>query len=143
METKPKTTVSTLEERDRTFKRIAWRILPFATLVYIFVWLDRVNVGFAKLTMLDDLGWTKDDLAQFLSRWEAAKKEAASSKKAKGELDEALRSLGLRPQNDKLRRGDVKSDNVRGLNDVGPQSAPPSKYLDQFRAFKKGAARAK
>lgn len=58
METKPKTTVSTLEERDRTFKRIAWRILPFATLVYIFAWLDRVNVGFAKLTMLDDLGWS-------------------------------------------------------------------------------------
>ncbi|MCW0000987.1 MFS transporter [Pararhizobium sp. YC-54] len=52
-------TISTLEERDRTFKRIAWRILPFATLVYIFAWLDRVNVGFAKLTMLDDLGWSE------------------------------------------------------------------------------------
>lgn len=58
METKPVYMTSTLEERDRTFKRIAWRILPFATLIYIFAWLDRVNVGFAKLTMLDDLGWS-------------------------------------------------------------------------------------
>ncbi|MDQ1060361.1 sugar phosphate permease [Arthrobacter globiformis] len=49
---------STLEERNRTFKRIALRILPFATAVYILAWLDRVNVGFAKLTMLDDLGWS-------------------------------------------------------------------------------------
>ncbi|NYD77373.1 MFS transporter [Arthrobacter cupressi] len=49
---------STLEERNRTFRRIVFRILPFATIVYILAWLDRVNVGFAKLTMLDDLGWS-------------------------------------------------------------------------------------
>ncbi len=54
----PLTTTSTIEDRNRTFRRIALRILPFATAVYILAWLDRVNVGFAKLTMLDDLGWS-------------------------------------------------------------------------------------
>ncbi|MGS1096368.1 MFS transporter (plasmid) [Aquamicrobium terrae] len=49
---------ATEEERNRTFRKVAWRILPFATVVYIFAWLDRVNVGFAKLTMLSDLGWS-------------------------------------------------------------------------------------
>ena len=53
------TTNSTVEERDRTFRRVALRILPFATIVYILAWLDRVNVGFAKLTMLSDLGWSE------------------------------------------------------------------------------------
>ncbi|HKU32021.1 MFS transporter [Arthrobacter sp. NyZ413] len=50
---------STLEDRNRTFKRVVLRILPFATLIYVLAWLDRVNVGFAKLTMLDDLGWNE------------------------------------------------------------------------------------
>ncbi|NUP73646.1 MAG: MFS transporter [Sinomonas sp.] len=50
---------STLEERNQTFRRIALRILPFATLVYVIAWIDRVNVGFAKLTMLSDLGWNE------------------------------------------------------------------------------------
>lgn len=93
--------------------------------------------------LLNELGWSQEDLKQFLSRWEAAKREAAGDKKSEQELNEALRSLGLRPQNDKLRRAEVKSDNVRGLGDVGPTSGPPSKYLEQFRAFKKGAARGK
>jgi hypothetical protein len=93
--------------------------------------------------LLDDLNWSKEDLQRFLSRWEEAKRAAAQDENAKRELNEALRSLGLRPQADVLRRGQAKSDNVRGLGDVGPSSAPPTKYLDQFRAFKKGAARAK
>ncbi|MDQ4504294.1 MFS transporter [Sinomonas sp. ASV322] len=50
---------STIEERNRTFRRIALRILPFATIVYVIAWIDRVNVGFAKLTMLNDLGWNE------------------------------------------------------------------------------------
>lgn len=93
--------------------------------------------------LLDDLGWTSEDLKQFLAKWEAAKRDAAVNPGGQRELDEALRSLGLRPSQDKLRRGETRSDNVRGLGDVGPTSGPPSKYLEQFRAFKKGAARGK
>ena len=37
-------------------KRVTWRLLPFLLLLYIISWLDRVNVGFAKLQMNSDLG---------------------------------------------------------------------------------------
>ncbi|WP_445529964.1 MFS transporter [Streptomyces cyslabdanicus] len=53
----PKTT-ATVEERDRTFRRVVLRIIPFVTLVYVIAWIDRVNIGFAKLTMMDDLKWS-------------------------------------------------------------------------------------
>ncbi len=36
--------------------RVTWRLLPFLLLLYIISWLDRVNVGFAKLQMNEDLG---------------------------------------------------------------------------------------
>ncbi|MFL9923914.1 MFS transporter [Herbaspirillum lusitanum] len=45
-------------ERDQTFRRIVWRIIPFVTLVWFLAWVDRVNVGFAKLTMMSDLQWS-------------------------------------------------------------------------------------
>lgn len=40
---------------DRLRRKIAWRVLPFVFLLYIIAYLDRANVGFAKLAMQDDL----------------------------------------------------------------------------------------
>ena len=37
-------------------RRVTWRLLPFLLLLYVISWLDRVNVGFAKLQMNSDLG---------------------------------------------------------------------------------------
>src|SRR5271154_4632005 len=37
-------------------RKIYWRVLPFAVLTYFFCYLDRINVGFAALTMNKDLG---------------------------------------------------------------------------------------
>ena len=45
-------------ERDATFRKIIWRLIPFLTLVWFLAWIDRVNVGFAKLTMMDELQWS-------------------------------------------------------------------------------------
>ncbi|HYJ41367.1 MAG TPA: MFS transporter [Steroidobacteraceae bacterium] len=39
-----------------TMARVTLRLLPFLLLLYIISWLDRVNVGFAKLQMNSDLG---------------------------------------------------------------------------------------
>jgi len=39
----------------RTRRRIAKRILPYVTLLYIIAYLDRVNVGYAALEMVNDL----------------------------------------------------------------------------------------
>src|ERR1051326_7140045 len=41
---------------QRTMRKIYWRILPFTGLLYFICYLDRVNVGFAALTMRADLG---------------------------------------------------------------------------------------
>ena len=46
-----------MTELERTtMARVTWRLLPFLLLLYIISWLDRVNVGFAKLQMNTDLG---------------------------------------------------------------------------------------
>lgn len=39
-------------------RKIAWRLIPFLGLLYLLAFLDRVNVGFAALTMNVDLGFT-------------------------------------------------------------------------------------
>lgn len=43
-------------QTDRVYARITRRIVPFLFLCYICAYLDRVNVGYAKLQMLDALG---------------------------------------------------------------------------------------
>jgi hypothetical protein len=39
----------------RTYRKVDVRIVPFLFLCYVLAYLDRVNVGFAKLQMLKDL----------------------------------------------------------------------------------------
>jgi ACS family tartrate transporter-like MFS transporter len=41
-----------------TIRAISWRLIPFLLLVYFFVYLDRVNLGFAALTMNDELNFS-------------------------------------------------------------------------------------
>lgn len=44
-----------LLERE-VFRKVTWRLLPLLFICYIMAYLDRVNVGFAKLQMQQDLG---------------------------------------------------------------------------------------
>ena len=44
---------------DATYRKIAWRLIPFLVLLFILAWIDRVNVGFAKLQMLQDLQFSE------------------------------------------------------------------------------------
>jgi D-galactonate transporter len=44
---------STFEEA--TYRKVAWRLTPLLLLCYVVAYLDRVNVGFAKLQMTTDL----------------------------------------------------------------------------------------
>jgi sugar phosphate permease len=41
-----------------TVSKVAWRLMPFLFICYFFNVLDRVNVGFAALTMNEDLGFS-------------------------------------------------------------------------------------
>jgi ACS family tartrate transporter-like MFS transporter len=47
---------STLEQL--TMRRVALRIVPFIMLLYFVAYIDRVNIGFAALTMNKDLGFS-------------------------------------------------------------------------------------
>ena len=43
----------------RAYSKVTWRLLPFLFACYVFAYLDRVNVGFAKLQMLSDLKFSE------------------------------------------------------------------------------------
>ena len=49
-------TLSLLEER--VIRKITWWLIPFLMLLYLVAFLDRINVGFAALTMNKDIGLT-------------------------------------------------------------------------------------
>lgn len=44
--------------KEQVFTKVAWRLIPFMVLLYVINYLDRVNVGFAALTMNADLGFS-------------------------------------------------------------------------------------
>lgn len=43
----------------RAYHKVFWRIMPFLMLCYVIAYLDRVNVGFAKLQMAQDLQFSE------------------------------------------------------------------------------------
>lgn len=45
-------------QRTAVYKKAAWRLIPFLCLCLVAAYLDRVNVGFAKLQMMDDLAFS-------------------------------------------------------------------------------------
>lgn len=45
-------------EADALYRKVAWRLIPLLFLCYIASYLDRVNVGFAKLQMMSDLSFS-------------------------------------------------------------------------------------
>jgi hypothetical protein len=91
--------------------------------------------------LLDKLGWTKEEMQEFIARWDALKRAATEEARGSRELDEALRSLGLRPRRGTTRHVESRDDEVRGLRDAGAHSSPPPGYAEQFNAYKKGTAR--
>lgn len=44
--------------QETTYRKVAWRIMPLLLVCYIVAYLDRVNVGFAKLQMMQALGFS-------------------------------------------------------------------------------------
>jgi len=52
---RPGATGTSLSEQDAVWSRINWRVIPVILIAYIMAFLDRINVGYAKLTMQQDL----------------------------------------------------------------------------------------
>ncbi|SOY78249.1 putative metabolite transport protein NicT [Cupriavidus taiwanensis] len=51
----PNTSDTVAAHDNALYRKVAWRLLPFLMACYVAAFLDRVNVGFAKLQMLDQL----------------------------------------------------------------------------------------
>jgi MFS family permease len=43
---------------ETLYRKLTWRLIPFLLLCYTFAYLDRINIGFAKLQMQSDLGFS-------------------------------------------------------------------------------------
>jgi hypothetical protein len=93
--------------------------------------------------LLKDLGWSRDDLRRFVERWQqrkaAAQREDPSGDASKRELDDALRSLGLR--RGKLQQSAAKKDTMRDLKE-GYRGPVPLEYQERLRAYNQGVSRA-
>ena len=94
--------------------------------------------------LLDDLGWTEAELKRFLERWQqlkaAAQDNTPAGDEAQRELDDALRSLGLR--RGQLQQAKVSDDDNRNLRQ-GYRGAIPLEYQERLRAYNQGVSRAR
>lgn len=53
-------TILTPDQSQRLFSRITWRLIPLLFICYIVAYIDRINVGFAKLQLREVLGVSED-----------------------------------------------------------------------------------
>ena len=92
--------------------------------------------------LLDKLGWTDEEAQEFLNRWEKMRNRTdPSTPKAKkrSQLDDVLKSLGLRPKSQGARAVDVDRDEAPRVISSGQRSKPPAEYAEQYRAYLKDA----
>lgn len=105
---------------------------------------DQLNRKKVDERLLKELGWSEADMRRFVERWQqrraAAEKIDPSGEAAKRELDEALRSLGLRPGT--LQQDTAKKDTLRDLRE-GYRGPVPSAYQERLRAYNQGVSRAR
>jgi len=52
----PPSPIRSHEDRERIIRKAMWRLIPFIFISYVVCYIDRVNVGFAALSMNKELG---------------------------------------------------------------------------------------
>ena len=83
-----------------------------------------------KSNLLDELGWSREDGERFLQRWEemkrAAGQEGPNGQAAKKSLDEAIKSLGLRPHGTQLTGEREHTTSFAASTTPAASSRPPT-----------------
>ncbi|QDT07698.1 hypothetical protein K227x_61260 [Rubripirellula lacrimiformis] len=92
--------------------------------------------------LLDQLDWTESDLKRFRERWNRVREldpgNDQGNQPGGREMEDALRSLGLRDTNRDAGRSErAGADSLRGLRDSGNRKPPPAAYRDAFDAFRR------
>ena len=103
--------------------------------------LDHLRDKENRRKMQEKLGWTTEQMNQFIRRWHSLRKNAAAkgnkpnANASQSELNEALRSLGLTPGRDRIRKSGSRTDKNNRVRDAGTRSRPPKEYEDQYKAY--------
>ena len=100
---------------------------------------DELNKAEPNQELLDNLGWTRDDLKDFVRRWQKMKADAKEAgpngNSARQELDDALKSLGLRPSGTAIKGGRIETDS--GEKTESFRSMPPVNLRELFQEYNK------
>lgn len=94
--------------------------------------------------LLEKLNWTEQDLKRFADRWQNVREMGQASDvdpSRSRDVEEALKSLGMRPPTkagDKVRDS---GDSLRGIRDSGNRKPPPAAHRDAFDAFRRAVGR--
>ncbi|MGB4727317.1 MAG: hypothetical protein WBH86_07925 [Thermogutta sp.] len=90
--------------------------------------------------LLGQLGWSREDAAEFLRRWKELKQAAGDpspkGKMAQKQLNEIFKSLGLKPRSSTIQGSRQHQDELRGM-DAGRDVPPPPQWSEYFEAYLK------
>ena len=104
---------------------------------------NELNKAEPNQELLDNLGWTRDDLKDFVSRWQKMKADAKESgpkgDSARRDLDDALKSLGLRPSGTSMKGGQMEHDSI--LKTESFRSTPPAAWRELTQEYTKSIGR--
>ena len=85
--------------------------------------------------LLDKMNWTEQDLREFLDRWKRMKHSAQTGDPtAQKQYEEAIKSLGLRPDN-RSRISKNRDVDASGLNQDSSVIEPPADLAPDFNEF--------
>ena len=90
--------------------------------------------------LLKNLGWSRTEAEDFIKRQEQRLQDAQRpdpNDQTRRDAEEALRSLGLRPDRTDRSGSTLTSDNQRGMAS-GRHTAPPPEYMEQYKAYSQG-----
>ncbi|NIL98493.1 MAG: hypothetical protein GTO53_11435, partial [Planctomycetales bacterium] len=103
---------------------------------------EQLDRGGVDQELKERFGWSDQQFADFVRRYgdlrARAKSAGEEGRAARQELDDTLRSLGLRRPAAELRSGRPKIDKAEGLQQSG-RARPPQEYQEQFDAFRRDA----
>ena len=93
--------------------------------------------------LLEQLGWSEAEAQRFINQWEQLRRRAGrddtQGQQAQRDLDQALRSLGLRPRGTELKRGTTQTERIEGVRESG-RFRPPADWAEQFEAYTRSIA---
>ena len=102
---------------------------------------DQLEKGQVDPELLRRLGWTRQELEQFVRRWERIQQQAQRQGPEGERARRLLRNLGLRPGSSQL-SSRVPQQKLRRLRE-GFRSHVPADQLEQYKAFTQGRNRSR